>query len=91
MNLSGKRVLFHLTSVGRSALGRLVPERAFFQALVLDADATGAWVYFPEEKSAARSEPVPAMLLKWEYISTAVLEFKSEKPSARRGMGFVQR
>lgn len=90
MDISRKPVLFHLTSTGQNAIGHLLPGKASFQALVLGTDATGAWILFPGGKDIGAGEPVPVMLVKWEYISTIVFEFMPEPPSVRKGMGFIQ-
>ncbi len=71
-------------------MGRLLPGGASFQALVLGTDGVGAWVLFPGTKGATPSDPLPVMLVKWEYISTVVFEFKPEPPASKKGMGFVQ-
>ena len=89
MDISRKPVLFHLTASGQTAIGRMMPEKGSFQALVLGTDAVGAWVLFPGVKGVAAGEPTPVMLVKWEYIATAVFEFRPEPPPARKGMGFV--
>ena len=90
MDISGKPVLFHLSAQGRRALGTLVPRKGAFRALVLTIDNAGAWVLFPGIGEGNTGDRVPVMLLKWEYISTVVFDFKPEHPRARTAPGFVQ-
>lgn len=90
MDISGKPLLFHLTASGQNAIGRMLPERGSFQGLVLGTDEIGAWVLFPGTGPIPPGEPVPMMLVKWEYVSTVVFEFKPEPPASKRAMGFVQ-
>ena len=90
MDLSRKPVSFHLTAQGRRALGKLMPKRGSFRTLVMSMDSTGAWVLFPGASGSAGGERIPVMLLKWEYISTVVLDFSLERPRARAVPGFVQ-
>ena len=89
MELSRNTVRFHLTAKGQSEFGRLVSKRGSFQALFLSSDALGAWVLFPGLSEIPSGGKVPVMLVKWEYVSTAVLELKPEAPPAKEGMGFV--
>ena len=89
MELSRNTVRFHLTEEGQSEFGRLVSKRGSFQAVVLGSDMLGAWVLFPGLTEIPASGKVPVMLVKWEYVSTAVFELQPEAPSAKEGMGFV--
>jgi hypothetical protein len=90
MDISGKPVLFHLSAQGRRALGVLVPKKGTFRALVVAIDNIGAWVLFPGTSGGDPGEPVPVMLLKWEYVSTVVFDFKPQQPRARMVPGFVR-
>jgi hypothetical protein len=90
MDLSSKPVSFHLSPQGRRALGALVPKRGSFRALVMSMDATGAWVLFPGTSGGGAGERIPVMLLKWEYVSTVVFDFKPEHPRTRTVPGFVR-
>ena len=89
MELSGNTVQFHLNAKGRSEFSQLVSKRSSFQALVLSSDALGAWILFPGLREIPVGGKVPVMLVKWEYVSMAVLEFEPEAPPSREGMGFV--
>ena len=89
MDLPGNTVRFHLTAKGRSEFGRLVAKKGSFPALVLGSDAAGAWVLFPGLSELPAGGKVPVMLVKWEYVSTAVFEFQPEVTPSREGMGFV--
>jgi hypothetical protein len=90
MDISGKPVLFHLSPQGRRALGTLVPRKGAFRALVLAIDNTGASVLFPGVGGENSGDRVPVMLLKWDYISTVVFDFKPEHPRPRPVPGFVK-
>ena len=89
MDLLSNTVRFHLTAKGRSEFGRLVAKSGSFQALVLGSDAAGAWVLFPGLREIPSSGTVPVMLVKWEYVSTAVLELQPEAAPSKKEMGFV--
>ena len=90
MDLTSKPVLFHLTVEGRRALGILVPRKGSFRALVVAMDSVGAWILFPGMGTSTAGRGTPVMLLKWEYISTVVFDFKAETPRSRTVPGFVR-
>jgi hypothetical protein len=89
VDLLRNTVRFHLTAKGRSEFGRIVAKSGSFQAVVLGSDAAGAWVLFPGLKEIPSGGTVPVMLVKWEYVSTAVFELQPEEVPPRREMGFV--
>jgi hypothetical protein len=89
LELSRNTVRFHLTAKGQSEFGRIVSKKGSFQALVLSSDGLGAWVLFPGLRDIPATGKVPVMLVKWEYVSTAVFELQPEAPIAKEGMGFV--
>jgi hypothetical protein len=89
LDSSRNTVRFHLTTKVQAEFGRLVSKKGSFQALVLSSDAAGGWVLFPGLSEIPASGRVPVMLVKWEYVSTAVFEFQPEAPSPKEGMGFV--
>ncbi len=89
MILSGKPVLFRLTSQGQRALQGLVPRTGSFPAYVIDTDLIGAWILPPSKRP--KGEPklgLPIMLLKWDYVASAAHEFRPERPPAPKRMGF---
>jgi len=87
--LPGNTVRFHLTEKGQAEFGWFVSKKGSFQAVVLAADTLGAWILFPGLPEIPATGKVPVMLVKWEYVSTAVFEFQPETPPSREGMGFV--
>jgi hypothetical protein len=89
LNLLGNTVRFHLTEKGQSQFGQIVSKKGSFQAVVLGADGLGAWVLFPGLPEIPASGKVPVMLVKWEYVLTAVFEFQPEPSPSKKGMGFV--
>jgi hypothetical protein len=91
MDIAGKPVLFHLTTSGQRSIGRLLAGKSSFQSFVVGTDGVGAWVLFPGTKGAISGDSLPVMLLKWEYISAVVFEFRPEPVPSRRGIGFVPR
>ena len=83
MNLIGSTVSFHLLPQGREALKGIVPESEFLEGFVVDENHLGVWLSLPEFRPATE-----AVLLKWEYFSTATLEYESEAPAERLPAGF---
>ena len=63
------------------------PSAETFQALVVDEDSLGAWVWIPSGK-AKTSEPLRLTLLKWEHFSTARFDYRPEKPVKPKAIGF---
>jgi len=89
LKLTGNSVWFHLTEEGRAEFGKWISKKGSFEAVVLDSDETGAWVLFPGLREIPTAGRVPLMLVKWEYVLTAVYEFRPEAPASREGVGFV--
>ena len=81
-------MLFRLTSEGRRALKGLVPLKGAFQAYVLGTDALGAWVLLPSNSGAEGGQVASLTLLKWDYVVTVGLEFRPQRPTTRRVIGF---
>jgi hypothetical protein len=53
------------------------------EAVVVDENQLGAWISIPELKS-----PTEVVLLKWEYFSTAILDYFPQAPLERPPAGF---
>ena len=83
MNLTGSTVSFHLLPQGRKALKGTVPEKEFLEGFVVNEDHLGVWLSLPEFRPATE-----AILLKWEYFSTATLEYEPELPTEKTPVGF---
>ena len=90
LNLPNKTVDFYLTKLGQTEFGRIVSKKGSFRAVVLSSDGLGAWVLFPGLSQVPASGKVPVMLVKWEYVSTAVFEFEPEEPATKGGWGLFQ-
>lgn len=87
MNLAGKPVLFRLSVGGHQALSSVFPSGGLFMARVVEQDELGLWITLQEGEGATQMSS-SVMLLKWEYLSTAVLNLEPEQPVARRRIGF---
>jgi len=87
MNLAGRIVEFRLSPDARQAMSGLVPDAEILEALVVDEDSLGAWIWIPEREHGT-GEPRRLTLLKWEHFSTARLEYQPEAPAERRAPGF---
>lgn len=88
MDIAGQRALFHLSPSGRQALRNLIPKRTSFPALVVGADQVGAWVILGQVWKNNSRESVPMVLVKWDYIATALIEVAPEAAPTRRPIGF---
>jgi len=81
MTLAGKSVTFRLSPEGQAALGTTF-EKPSFRASVEEVDELGAWILVADGTSL--------LLLKWDYFSTAVVDYEvPELPVERRTMGFI--
>lgn len=87
MNLSGKRVSFHLSPQGREALS-LVAKKASFEEFVMDTDVVGAWILEPGRQPDVPGLGMPVMLLRWDYVAKASVKFQPEQPAVRSQIGF---
>lgn len=80
MDLTGRLVHFWLSPSGREALSQVIPPGLDFEALVIEEDSVGLWIWVPEQVTQE------VTLLKWEYFATAKLEYQpgvlEEKPRA---------
>jgi len=83
VNLAGRSVRFRLVSQGRDALKAVVPDREYVDGLVVDEDHLGVWISLPELEP-----PTEVVLLRWDYFSTAMLEFEPEATVERSPAGF---
>jgi hypothetical protein len=82
--LQGRVVRFDLSSEGREALAGALDGESII-GLVEVVDSLGAWIAI-EEPELVR--PHPLRLLRWNYISTAVLEMELAEESSRSQIGF---
>ncbi len=78
MNLRDHVAVFHLSAEGQQSLVGLVPEGPSFEALVLEADETGAWIVMGRGVGRKDAPTVPVTLLKWDYIASVAFERKIE-------------
>ena len=79
---TGEYVRFRLSPEGTAALAGIFDEGSF-EANVAGADELGVWIDLGDQS---------AMLLKWQYLATAVVPVsprQDTEPGARR-MGFSQ-
>jgi hypothetical protein len=89
MILDGKLVRFRLSPEGKLALKGLF-EKSTFSAFVASVDELGAWIDFGSRKRVKSGEPSVLLLLKWDYFSTAVLDYRPERPIEKEPVGFVK-
>ena len=87
MILEGRVVRFRLSREGKAALKELF-EKPTISALVECVDELGAWIHHASEKRVQVGQSSILMLLKWDYFSTAVLDYAPELPVAREPIGF---
>lgn len=89
MTFAGTTIKIRLTREGVQELVGLVPENRSFTVEVVEEDELGLWVRSPRE--TADAIPVSkrtAMLVKWNYFSTPLVEYIPGPPAERRRMGF---
>jgi hypothetical protein len=85
MDLSGRFVHFWLSLSGNEALKEIIRGGPDFEALVVDENANGLWIWMPDAEHASRE----VTLLKREYFTTASLEYEPpEAPKERPPVGF---
>jgi hypothetical protein len=87
MILEGGLVRFRLSPEGKSALKGLL-ESSTLSAFVVSADELGVWIDLGSKKPPTVGQASVLMLLKWDYFSTAVLDYKSEPTVRKRPAGF---
>jgi len=90
MNLEGKLIRFRLSPEGKVALKGLF-EKPTFSAFVVSADEFGVWIALGSKRPPKVGETSVLMLLRWDYFSTAVLDYKPERPVEKPQMGFQPR
>jgi hypothetical protein len=81
MIVPGGIVLFRLSPQGASALAGMTGEvnEEVIQALVVAIDELGVWIQYTQSE---------ALLLKWDYFQTAVVDIPNEQPRPARKIGF---
>jgi len=82
VNLADKFVTFRLSPEGQVALGSTF-DKPSFRVEVEDVDELGAWIWIGKRTSL--------LLLKWDYFSTAVVEYEPpDQPMERERIGFIR-
>jgi len=89
MMLRGRLVRFRLSPEGKVALKGLF-DRSTFSAFVVWTDELGAWIVLGSKKAPQVGQSSVVMLLKWDYFSTAVVDYKPERPVQKPPAGFVK-
>ena len=89
MILQSRLVRFRLSPEGKIALRGLF-ERPTFSAFVVSVDDLGAWIDPGSKKPPRVGQASVLMLLKWDYFSTAVIDYKPEQPVEKPGIGFLK-
>jgi len=87
MILEGRLVRFRLSPEGKIALKGLF-EKQSISAFVESVDELGAWIHLGSTKKVRVRQPGVLMLLKWDYFSTAVIDYEPERPVKHEQMGF---
>jgi len=87
MILEGRLVRFRLSPEGKVALRGLFG-KSTLSAFVESVDDLGAWIHLGSKKNVRVGQTSVLMLLKWDYFSTAVLDYEPERPVKRERMGF---
>jgi len=87
MMLERRLVRFRLSPAGKVALKGLFGKQTF-SAFVESVDELGAWVHLGSRKHVRVGQTSVLVLLKWDYFSTAVLDYEPELPVKREQMGF---
>jgi|GEM_PF-1773369 hypothetical protein len=87
MILEGRVVRFRLSPEGKVALKGLL-EKPTVSAFVECVDELGAWIHLAPKKRMRVGQPSILLLLKWDYFSTAVLDYEPERQVTREPIGF---
>jgi len=89
MILQGRVIHFRLSPEGKVALKGLFDKSTFSRFVEL-ADELGVWINVGSKKSPVVGQASVLMLLKWDYFSTAVLDYQAERPVEKGPVGFVR-
>ncbi|HEV7219780.1 MAG TPA: hypothetical protein VGN39_12960 [Terriglobales bacterium] len=84
MILTGARAHFWLSTSGAEALRIAIPKGGDFEALVVEEDGVGLWIWVPDAGQGVEE----VTLLKWEYLAAVRLEYQPEMPQERSPAGF---
>jgi hypothetical protein len=84
MDLTGRFVRLWLSPTGKEALSEVIPGGVDFEALVVEEDSNGLWLWIP----TAGHESREVTLLKWEYFAAASLEYQPNVPQEKSPAGF---
>jgi hypothetical protein len=85
MNLTGSRVRFRLLPQGRDAIKGIASDQEFLEGFVVSENHMGVWLSLEELEPADT-----VMLLRWEYFSTAIVEYRPEASAERSPVGFIR-
>ena len=87
MTLAGKTVRFWLSGLGSKDLPEPLSAEKSVEALVIEEDSLGVWIWVADE--TGRSQQVPkVMLLKWDYFCTALTSYEIPQSPERPTAGF---
>jgi len=85
MDLTGRFVHFWLSPSGIEALREVISGGPDFEALVVEENYHGLWIWIPDAEQGSRE----VTLLKSEYFAAASLEYEPpETPREREPAGF---
>jgi hypothetical protein len=66
-------------------------EKESVSAFVESVDELGAWIHLGSKGQVRAGQTGVLMLLKWDYFSTAVLDYRQERPVEKARIGFRAR
>lgn len=87
MTLAGKTVRFWLSSSGKSELPQSLNAEESLEALVVEEDRLGVWIWVANEEGRSQEAP-EVMLLRWEHFSTALTSYEVPQSADRPALGF---
>ena len=87
MTLAGKTVRFWLSEVGSKELPEPLSAEKSVEALVVEEDPLGVWIWVAD--GIGQSQQVPKlMLLKWEHFCTALTSYEAPQSPEHPTVGF---
>ena len=88
MTLAGKTVQFWLSLAGKTELPEPLSGGETLEALVIEEDRLGVWIWVANEVSQPSQDVPEVMLLKWEHFCTALTGYEVPQPPGRPAAGF---
>ena len=85
MILAGRTAIFRLTEAGQAEFSADASEDGLLEAFVVETESFGAFVI---PKSSMEESSVSVMLLKWEFVSGALVHWKPSTPAPKTKIGF---